>query len=129
MALSGVSHISLTVTDLALSGPWYHEVLGWEEKMNGRSETTAFVYGTLPDGVAIVLRVHDAPGADTFDERNVGMDHLSLVATDAGDLTTVERRLQSLGAEYTPIQQLPYGQVLNFRDPDNIALELVYSPG
>jgi catechol 2,3-dioxygenase-like lactoylglutathione lyase family enzyme len=128
MALSGVSHISLTVTDLAPSGQWYHEVLGWDEKMNGRSETTTFSYGTLPDGTTIVLRVHDEPSGATFDERHVGLDHLSLLATDAGDLGTVERRLQGLGAEYTPVQQLPYGQVLNFRDPDNIALELFYTP-
>lgn len=128
MSTSGISHVSITVTDLARSGKWYEDVLGWHGLMEDRSETTIFAYGVLPDGTTIVLRVHDEPVGDEFDERRVGLDHLSLTATDATDLETVEARLAELGATYTPTQQMPFGQVLAFRDPDNIALELFYAP-
>jgi hypothetical protein len=64
----------------------------------------------------------------TFDERRVGLDHLSLTATDEADLSTVEERLTGLGATFTPTQDAPFGKILAFRDPDNIALELFYTP-
>jgi len=128
MPITGVSHISLTVTDLARSGEWYREALGWTSAMEGRSDTTTFAYGMLPDGTTIVLRVHDEPADAVFDERRAGLDHLSLVATDADDLAAVESRLAALGTTYTPVQELPFGRVLAFRDPDNIALELFYTP-
>jgi glyoxylase I family protein len=61
-----------------------------------------------------------------FDERRSGLDHLSLTATDPADLAAVEARLRELGAEYTPAHDMGFGQILAFRDPDNIALELFY---
>jgi glyoxylase I family protein len=128
MGLRGVSHISLTVSDLPRSREWYRHVLGWESAMDGRSETTTFSYGALPDGTTVVLRTHDEPISGDFDERRTGLDHLSLTVTEPEDLTALESRLASAGTTFTPAQHLPFGQVLAFRDPDNIALEAFYTP-
>ncbi len=128
MAVTGVSHVSLTVNDLARSCAWYHEVLGWEQRSEGRSDTTTFAYGTLPGGTTLVLRVHDGAGGESFDERRTGLDHLSFAASDVADLTEVERRLESAGTRYTPVQALPFATILAFRDPDNVALELFGPP-
>jgi catechol 2,3-dioxygenase-like lactoylglutathione lyase family enzyme len=126
--LSGVSHISLTVTDLDRSRTWYRDILEWDEQLSGRSDTTTFAYGAIPGGTTIVLRAHDEPVAGPFDERRPGLDHLSLAASDAADLADVEARLQQAGASYTPVQELPFAHILAFRDPDNVALELFHTP-
>ena len=127
MAIAGISHVSITVADLERSKQWYADVLQWTCLMEDRSDTTTFAYGTLPDATTIVLRVHDEPADVTFDERRVGLDHLSLTATDVTDLSSVESRLSPLDARYTPTQDAPFGKILAFRDPDNIALELFYT--
>lgn len=128
MGLSGVSHLSLTVSDLPRSCQWYTDVLGWDQKMTGRTDTTSFAYGILPDGTTLVLRIHDEPIAVEFDERRPGLDHVSFATTELNDLAEVERRIRSVGSRYTPTQIVPYGHVLTFRDPDNTTLEMVYTP-
>ena len=128
MSITGISHVSITVADLDRSKQWYEEVLEWNCLMEDRSDTTTFAYGTLPSGTTMVLRVHDEPAETTFDERRVGLDHLSLTATDPNDLSLVEGRLRAAGATFTPTQDAPFGKILAFRDPDNIALELFFTP-
>lgn len=96
--------------------------------MDGRSDTTTFSYGSLPDGTSLVLRTHDEPINGEFDERRAGLDHLSLTVTEAADVEAIESRLELAGTTFTPAQHLPFGQVLAFRDPDNIALEVFYTP-
>jgi glyoxylase I family protein len=128
MSLQGVSHISFTVSDLQRSREWYRDVLGWESAMDGRSDTTSFSYGALPDGTTLVLRTHDDPISGDFEERRRGLDHLSFAVTEAEDVTALEGRLGLAGTTFTPAQHLPFGQVLAFRDPDNIALEVFYVP-
>lgn len=115
--------MSLTVTDLARSRRWYADVLGWQEATSGRSETTSFAHGTLADGTTIVLRVHDEPEPGAFSERKAGLDHLSLAASSRDDLQGLADRLQMANGAAPAIQELPYGNILCFRDPDNIALE------
>jgi catechol 2,3-dioxygenase-like lactoylglutathione lyase family enzyme len=128
MSITGISHVSLTVADFGRSKKWYQEVLEWSCLREGRSATTTFAYGVLPGGTTIVLRVHDEPAETTFDERRVGLDHLSLTATDPNDLSLIESRLRVLGTEFTPTQEAAIGKILCFRDPDNIALEMFYTP-
>lgn len=123
MPLSGVSHVSLTVSDLNRSCAWYTEVLEWKEQVRGRSDTTSFAHGVLPHGLSIVLREHDQGGRDPFDETRPGLDHLSLSVETMADLDKLEESLTKAGAQFTPKRELPFGWLLTFRDPDNIALE------
>ncbi|MBL7497388.1 VOC family protein [Frankia sp. CNm7] len=123
MALTGVSHLSLTVTDLDRSAAWYGEVLDWKELVRDRGDTTTFAHGVLPGGLSVVLRQHDQGIADAFDETRPGLDHLSFSVEEPADLERLEARLTEAGAVFTPTRELPFGRVLAFRDPDNIALE------
>jgi glyoxylase I family protein len=52
-------------------------------------------------------------GSDRFDEDRVGLDHLAFAVADRQRLTEAK----DIGASY----------ILEFRDPDNIALEFVAS--
>jgi glyoxylase I family protein len=125
MAITNLSHLSLTVSDLDVSKAWYSDVLSWSEQVTGRSDTTSFAYGILPGDVVVVLRQHDEPAGSTFDERRPGLDHLSLMVSGRADLEQVETRLRERGGVYTPTVELPFAHQLTFRDPDNIALELM----
>ncbi len=128
MAIAGISHVGLTVSDLNVSREWYSAVLDWTPLQDGATATTAFVYGQLPDGTVLVLRRHSESAAPAFDERAPGLDHLSFGCTRA-DLDDVERRLAQRGARFTPTEETDYALVLNFRDPDGIALELTAPRG
>lgn len=123
MAIAGISHVSLTVTDLRVSSEWYTQVLGWQCLAEDRSETTWFAYGRLPDGTTVVLRQHDSPVTGPFDERRPGLDHLSLTYTDVSDLEELSAKLAATGSTWSPVQETPHARVLNFRDPDNTAIE------
>jgi catechol 2,3-dioxygenase-like lactoylglutathione lyase family enzyme len=123
MAIGGVSHIGLTVTDLDRSGDWYRRVLDWTERARGRGDTSAYAYGTLPGGLTLVLRQHDTGADGPFAETRPGLDHLSLAVESPADFDDLERRLRDAGTVFTPRADLPGMSVLAFRDPDNIALE------
>jgi catechol 2,3-dioxygenase-like lactoylglutathione lyase family enzyme len=128
MAIHGISHLGLTVSNLSASQAWYSDVLGWQSDMNGATETTRFSSGRLPDGTPLVLREHDAGVDARFDERRPGLDHLSLACENAADLDVIVDRIQAAGTAWTPIQRLSWGDLLNFRDPDNIAVECIAPP-
>jgi len=128
MTFSGVAHVSLTVTDLERSKRWYAELLGWEEMMAGESDGVSFGVGVLPGGQLLALRQHADGTGDNFDPRRTGLDHLSLDVGSADQLSDWEGRFVDLGVSYTPTQDMPYGHVLNFKDPDGIALELFAAP-
>jgi catechol 2,3-dioxygenase-like lactoylglutathione lyase family enzyme len=125
MAIRGISHIGLTVSDLDVSRSWYAAVLGWQNaNSDGATETTRYSVGRLADGTTLVLRAH-RDGVGRFDERTPGLDHLSLAVENAADLDDVLERIRTAGTAWSPVQEVSYGRILNFRDPDNIAIEIV----
>ena len=69
---------------------------------------------------------HDADGA-AFTELNRGLDHFGFAASSRDELVEWEQRFVAHGVEYTPIRDMELGYHLNFRDPDNIALEISVS--
>jgi len=128
MKLTGLGHIALTVTDLQRSRGWYERVLGWSAVAEGTGEGVRFAVGAVPEGVLIGLREYDAADGLGFDPLRVGLDHLSF-AVAAEELETWEQRLTDLGVTHDAVQDTPFGPVLNFKDPDGIALELTVPAG
>lgn len=123
MPVSGFSHVSITVSDLDASRAWYARALGWTELMAGRTDTTTFAVGVVPEAATVVLRTHDEPVTGRFDERRVGLDHASFAMATADDLRELEERLRAMGATLSPVKETPAAHVLSFRDPDGVALE------
>ena len=125
--IASVSHVGLTVTDLDRSTAWYTDVLGFAVLMPTDAPGLRRVLLAHPSGLLLGLGTHDATKG-TFDEAAPGLDHLSFAVADRDDLTAWEKRLAEKGVAYTPIQDVFYGSVLVFRDPDNIQLELFFAP-
>ena len=127
--LQNVSHVALTVTDLDRSKEWYTRVLGWQTMYDGEESGTTFSLGMLPNvGIFLGLRQHSGGSGDTFDPGRTGLDHIAFGVNSRDDLETWQKRFDEMGITYTPIVDVPYGHVLNFKDPDNIALELFTMP-
>jgi len=130
MGLSSVAHVAITVSDLARSKEWYARVLGWAPVMEGEGSGVTFSVGALPDGGPLVgLREYDGQEDRSFDPTRVGLDHLAFAADSTEELSDWEQRFTDNDVVFTPTQAMPYGHVLNFKDPDDIALEIWAPPG
>jgi len=117
---AGIDHLSLSVTDLDRSERFYTEVLGLMPLLDFGTARTLI---DRPSGFILGLVRHEGGTAAPFTELTTGLDHIGLTASDRDELAEWERRFDDLGVTYTPIRDMEFGSHLNFRDPDNIALE------
>jgi glyoxylase I family protein len=125
-AITGISHVDLSVTDLEASVAWYTELLGLVPLFGGRNDDAGYDvrYVMEPNsGVVIGFEQHDANPGTAFDERRVGLDHLSFNVADRAALDDWLARLDALGVPHSGITEEESWDVLVLRDPDNIQLE------
>ena len=125
-----ITHVALTVTDLARSVPWYERLFGSKPVLD--EDTGPFRHVVWLVGGQTLVGLHQFPeGTDIqpFDERQVGLDHLSFACADRDELTKWAARLDELGIPHGGVVDASYGSGVSFRDPDNIALELFAPPG
>ena len=135
IAATDYHHVRLTVRDIAVSRKFYDDVFGFDvafEVPDGADEKTreqlAFLYGGVIyqfGGGLLGLRPV-APGDDSFTEDRSGLDHVSFTVASLADLNDASAHLDSLGIDHEPIKDLGDAgiAILEFRDPDNIALEV-----
>lgn len=117
-----VHHVTLTVTDLEASLPWYREVLGFETV--GRQDTGTLRKAKAVRGTQVVTFVEHADAVTgRFDPRRVGLDHLAFAVTDDALGQWIEH-LDAFGVEHSPRTPAATGTMITFTDPDGIALEL-----
>jgi glyoxylase I family protein len=125
------AHVRLTVTDIERSRAFYEKVFGLpvaHEVPEHADVTTKDELAWLDGGVVFALGsalLGLRPVAeDIFDENRVGLDHLSLSVDSHEDLVAAASMLDELGVPREDIKDIGAGYILEFRDPDNIALEL-----
>jgi glyoxylase I family protein len=120
--LGGFSHVALTVTDIQVSRDFYARVLGMQ--LLDSSETyCAFLTGSERLS-ALILTSHESTIDEPFTEFRPGLDHVSLNVADLAALDGWQARLRQHGVA-SDLRRSEWGYHLNFRDPDNIAVELV----
>ncbi|QBX57341.1 hypothetical protein EXE58_19195 [Nocardioides seonyuensis] len=73
---------------------------------------------------ALILTTHEDGIAAPFSEFRPGLDHVSLAVPDLASLEEWRARLTEQGVG-SDLRWSEWGHHLNFRDPDNIAVELV----
>lgn len=130
------AHIRLTVTDIARSRAFYDAVFGLPvafEVPDGADEATREQLGFLFGGVIYQLGNSlfglRPVATDTFDENRVGLDHLSFAVGARSDLDAAAALLDEQGVTHGGVKDVGAGYILEFRDPDNIALELFAPKG
>ncbi|MEZ5127997.1 MAG: VOC family protein, partial [Micropruina glycogenica] len=102
---------------------WYSEVLGFAERrrvqVNGMAKAML-----IRDDLLITLTEHGEfaePGP--FNERHAGLDHLGVAVADRATLDAWIAHLDGLGVAHGDVTRGATGDLIAFRDPDNIALE------
>jgi len=126
--MPAITHVAVTVTDLAASEAWYTKVLGVSPVLD--EDTGPFRHVVYSLGNTL-LGLHGFPklvSDEAFDERRPGLDHIAFGAASRDDLVAWAKRLDDLGVAHVGVVDAGYGSGLSFRDPDNIALELFAPP-
>lgn len=132
---TGFSHIRLTVTDINRSCAFYEGVFGFEPLLvpppddapQDAHDAAWFLFG------GVIYRFRDmlfglrpvADAQDRFDEDRVGLDHLSFALPDRAALDAAVAVLDEQGIAHGGVKDIGAGAILEFRDPDNNALELM----
>lgn len=128
---TSIAHVRLTVTDIERSRRFYESVFGWPvllEVPENADEATRNQFGFLYGGV-----IYDLGGTllglrpvatDRFDEDRVGLDHIAFRLGSRAELDSATAHLDEIDVEHEPVKDIGPSYILEFRDPDNIALEL-----
>lgn len=125
------SHVRLTVTDIERSRGFYDAIFGLPvllEVPPGVEDAAAAGLGFLFGGV--IYQLGDSlfglrpVATDRFDEDRVGLDHLSFAVEDRAELERAVAILDEQGIGHEGVKDIGVAFILEFRDPDNIALEL-----
>ncbi|SPM35599.1 Catechol 2,3-dioxygenase or other lactoylglutathione lyase family enzyme [Mycobacterium rhizamassiliense] len=128
---SSIAHVRLTVTDIERSRQFYESVFDWPvllEVPENADEATRNQYSFLFGGV-----IYDLGGtllglrpvaADSFHEDRCGLDHIAFRLTSLAELESAAAHLDDIGITHEPVKDIGPSYILEFRDPDNIALEL-----
>ena len=127
--LGAITHVALTVRDLAVSIPWYSRLIGAGPVLD--EDTGPFRHAVFAMGETL-LGLHQFPEGieeGSPNPRRLGMDHVAFGVADRAGLVAWARRLDELGVARGAILDAHYGSALAVKDPDGIALELFAPPG
>jgi glyoxylase I family protein len=128
---SSIAHVRLTVTDIERSRQFYERVFGWpvlievpENADEKTREQLGFLYGGVIYDLGGTLLGLRPVATDHFDEDRAGLDHIAFRLASRDELDAAAAHLDEVGVAHEPIKDIGPSYILEFRDPDNIALEL-----
>ncbi|MCV7030621.1 VOC family protein [Mycobacterium sherrisii] len=133
MALTSTSiaHVRLTVTDIERSRRFYESVFDWpvllevpETADEATREQLSFLYGGVIYDLGGTLLGLRPVATDRFHEDRAGLDHIAFRLASRDELDAAAAHLDDIGVPHEPVKDIGPSYILEFRDPDNIALEL-----
>ena len=131
IAIQNYHHIRLTVTDIDMSRAFYDDLFGLpvafevpDDADEATREALAFLFGGVIYQFGSSLLGLRPVANDRFDEDRTGLDHLSFGVKSLADLEEAVTTLDARGVYHSGIKDVGVAHLLEFRDPDNIALEL-----
>jgi glyoxylase I family protein len=129
VAISGIAHVELSVSDLDRSVAWYSELLSAPETFRAADESEGIVAAAIRDpasNVVLAFTQHDRQEPGRFTPRRAGLDHLCFGVASEEALEDWVARLDQFGIEHSPIRDYGFGLAVTFDDPDGIALEILF---
>ncbi|HTQ17832.1 VOC family protein [Mycobacterium sp.] len=128
---TSIAHVRLTVTDIERSRQFYESVFGWpvlievpENANEAMRRQLDFLYGGVVYDLGGTLLGLRPVAEDRFDEDRTGLDHIAFRVVSRAELDSAAAHLDELGIGHEPVKDIGPSFILEFRDPDNIALEL-----
>lgn len=132
VSVTGYSRVRVTVTDIARSRSFYDSAFGFPvahelpaDADEATREQLGFLFGgviyQIPDGLFDLRPM--ASSGDRFDENRPGLDHVRFTVADRAAIDAAAE-LDKLGVTHEGVKDIGAGYILEFRDPDDIALEL-----
>ena len=139
-SIGPIHHLRLTVTDIARSREFYTGLLGFDVLVDSPppGDPAAEAMAKVRFGGCVMSRGNLILGlrpvarqGDRFDEDRVGLDHLSFSVGSRAELEAAVRLFDERGIPHGEITRLDgFGiDILPFRDPDNIQVELTAPVG
>jgi catechol 2,3-dioxygenase-like lactoylglutathione lyase family enzyme len=128
VANTGLSHITLRVTDVERSIAWYREVLGYEVLTDGHAPTpdrTRNAMGLIGGG-ALALELLQTPGGKPHDVETLGVAGVSITVADI-DAAVAGYNASPYGGDVR-IWEAQDWRVAFLIDPDRNVIELVQQP-
>jgi catechol 2,3-dioxygenase-like lactoylglutathione lyase family enzyme len=120
-SIDGVSHVSLTVSDMQRARWFWTTVMGFEVGIEVPGATVCIHRGSR---TVVGFRNHAGTVTGSFDETRVGMDHLALAVPRVAELEQWTAWLDQHELEHSEVVESDLGHHLNLRAPDGIAVEL-----
>ena len=115
MNVTGIHHLTLTVSNAEASAEWYQRLLGPASLTRRQGSGWSRVRMQWAQGLIIGATQHDAtvPG-DRFDHGRVGLDHLGLGCRDEAEVRAWADRIDEL--DLNPVWVGPAGQGVQVLD-------------
>lgn len=130
-ASTSIAHVRLTVTDIERSRQFYESVFGWavlielpENADVATRRRLGFLFGGVIYDMGGALLGLRPVGDDPFDEDRTGLDHVAFRVGSKAEIDAAAEHLDELDIAHEPVKDIGPSYILEFRDPDNIALEL-----
>ena len=124
---TGIDHLAITVSDLAVSVPFYERMLGIPKSADLAGEGLMRAKFALPGGASIGLTQHGSGTDGSFSPFTPGLDHVGFGVATREELEAWAARLTGEGIAHSGLVDAPYGTALSVKDPDGIALEFFAS--
>jgi glyoxylase I family protein len=131
LSSTSIAHVRLTVTAIERSRRFYESVFGWpvflevpDNADRATREALGFLFGGVIYDLGGTLLGLRPVATDRFDENRTGLDHLAFRLDSRDELDSAAAHLDELGVQHEPVKDIGPSYILEFRDPDNIALEL-----
>lgn len=125
MKATSIHHIAFTVTNLDRSEAWYRDLFGVEVMLSEHGPVRRALV-MRNDAITIGLVQHGRESSTGFDPTVTGLDHAAFTVTSRADLDEWADELTRRGIAYSGPIDVPPGAILNFKDPDGIALSLFW---
>src|SRR5258706_11342314 len=92
-----VTHVAVTVTDPAVSVPWYERLFAAQPVLD--EDTGPFRHVVFAIDGGMLFGLHQFPGDASpggFDPRRPGLDHVAYGCADRAELEGLQKRLDDL---------------------------------
>ncbi len=117
-----IDHITLLVSDLAASMPYYEALLpllGFQKKRDH----------VWTDGEGFFFQFLEArPGLPRYERYGAGMNHLGFSAPDVDTVHSIKRAMSNAAFATPEIQVIGPMTALFMKDPDGIRFEVTHTP-